>query len=559
MNNNSFKALERSFNQQRGGKLPQSRFMSSICQPVVRAWGNEEGGSTVGDRTEGGPSRSNTMPQADHEVSHENDSRERPGNGRFGGTTRVDSMGSSNDDREPFQPPSSPTKGQFSKTDDAFISDFYVFMPYLHFEIFQKQKEMSDYYKHFADIQKLGNDVRTGPSNERDIALLKAHLNTSDHALHIRRTLDQSFYHHTDTDARDGGQVIHRFQKHILEHNANESKILMVDQLWMWILGEKMVVTAFPPRWDQPKNDHLNLLDYVLSIIDLGNRGPIKSVYELAMIISGRCYGAYDRHGVGSEDPHFLDMFEGWISAAMDDEVKLFDFFMQDSARASEWVRNPHSLREVKRREDKARKKRPPKREREPGFKVIRMRKPAYPSTEETFVENLLDIGWETKLVEEVKDIKDELGMLSLIFERQEYVRQGIRDAIESIRAQNKFKPWPALAQQKFKNACEDHERTISQPAKDIDRMKKQVDGLYDSVRDLLDLKQKHANAIEARYAREQTDDTSRQGKTLTVFTTVTTIFLPLSFIAAFFAINIRELPHDEKDQQVMSIGYVSK
>lgn len=76
----------------------------------------------------------------------------------------------------------------------------------------------------------------------------------------------------------------------------------------------------------------------MLSIIELGNREPIRSVYELAMIISGRCYGAYDRHGVGSEEPHFLDMFEGWIGAAMNDEVKLFNFFKQDSNNASEWV-----------------------------------------------------------------------------------------------------------------------------------------------------------------------------------------------------------------------------
>lgn len=94
------------------------------------------------------------------------------------------------------------------------------------------------------------------------------------------------------------------------------------------------------------------------------------------------------------------------------------------------------------------------------------------------------------------------------------------------------------------------------------ERMKSQADGVYESVRDLLDLKQKHANAIEARYAREQTDDTSRQGKTLTVFTTVTTIFLPISFIAAVFAIDMNHLPgapQGEDGKPVLSLGFVSK
>lgn len=44
------------------------------------------------------------------------------------------------------------------------------------------------------------------------------------------------------------------------------------------------------------------------------------------------------------------------------------------------------------------------------------------------------------------------------------------------------------------------------------------------------------------------------------VFTIVTVIFLPLSFVAAFFAINVKEFPHpaDANGQQEMSLSYVS-
>ena len=68
----------------------------------------------------------------------------------------------------------------------------------------------------------------------------------------------------------------------------------------------------------------------------------------------------------------------------------------------------------------------------------------------------------------------------------------------------------------------------------------------------MLTSRQKHANAMQAT-------ETQRQGKTLMVFTIVTVIFLPLSFLAAFFAINITGLPHDEHGHPNMSIGYVSK
>jgi hypothetical protein len=130
----------------------------------------------------------------------------------------------------------SPMKSR-GQPDDAFISDFYIFMPYLHFETADNFQEMCKFRKHFAGKQPLPNHqvLRDGP-NERDIALYDAHLNSPEHSLHIRRTLDQSFYRHINTDARDRDQVIHRFQKsfHESSRKHDESKILMVDQLWMW-------------------------------------------------------------------------------------------------------------------------------------------------------------------------------------------------------------------------------------------------------------------------------------------------------------------------------------
>ena len=258
-------------------------------------------------------------------------------------THTVTSLGSSNDERESSNRPMSPTSSKRPE-EDASISDFYIFMPYLHFETYGQHREMTKQYKRIANVAVAEPAVKKttkGHSSEKDLALLEAHLDTPEHSLHIRRTLDQSFYHHVNTDIRDNDQVIHRFQEDILKCDHDDAKIIMVDQLWMWVIGKRLIVTSFPERWNQPKTDPANLLEYVLSIIELDNRDPIRGVYELAMIISGRCYGAFDRHGVGSEEPHFLDMFEGWISAAMDDEVKLFNFFKQDSGNASRWLRNP--------------------------------------------------------------------------------------------------------------------------------------------------------------------------------------------------------------------------
>ena len=45
----------------------------------------------------------------------------------------------------------------------------------------------------------------------------------------------------------------------------------------------------------------------------------------------------------------------------------------------------------------------------------------------------------------------------------------------------------------------------------------------------------------------------------MTVFTVVTVIFSPLSFITALFAVNITELPHDSAGNQQMSLSFVLK
>jgi hypothetical protein len=151
------------------------------------------------------------------------------------------SAGSGNEERELSDPPKSPIKTSLNSKDDAFISDFYVFMPYLHYETYGQQKDMSVYFKHSAGIKPTTKDSKVpksddwkGQRKERDVMLLRAYLNSPEHSLHIRRTLDQSFYHHVNTDTRDDDQVIHRFQEGILKHNRYDSKILMVDQLWMW-------------------------------------------------------------------------------------------------------------------------------------------------------------------------------------------------------------------------------------------------------------------------------------------------------------------------------------
>lgn len=130
----------------------------------------------------------------------------------------------------------------------------FMFAPYLHFETDARRREMQ---AAMAAVQRA--DLPAGESrrivttleadrkalqNEPDyVALIKAHLPKT---LHIRRTLDQSFYRTIETNLRDTDQVVYRYGKSLVEQGhccLDDVKVLMVDQLWMWILGDDLLVT----------------------------------------------------------------------------------------------------------------------------------------------------------------------------------------------------------------------------------------------------------------------------------------------------------------------------
>ena len=181
-----------------------------------------------------------------------------------------------------------------------------LFMPYLHYETHQKRKLMSDAIKRATTIP----DRVCGPDLgfTCDEMLIQAYLQST-HNLQIRRTLDQFYYHAITTESRDTDQVVYRYTR----DRGKEKKLFMVDQLWLWILSDDLIITSFPQRWEQPKNDPLNVLDGIIEDMNSKTRAPVGSVYDLAILITGRCSGVFCRHRLGDGDYQFIDMFESSI------------------------------------------------------------------------------------------------------------------------------------------------------------------------------------------------------------------------------------------------------
>lgn len=72
--------------------------------------------------------------------------------------------------------------------------------------------------------------------------------NAPEPLLHIRRTLDQSYFLNLkDTSQRDQDQVVYRATK----GTGNHTRVVMVDQLWLWVLDERVSPSTFDIRLDE--------------------------------------------------------------------------------------------------------------------------------------------------------------------------------------------------------------------------------------------------------------------------------------------------------------------
>jgi|SRR5271155_616858 len=123
-------------------------------------------------------------------------------------------------------------------------------MPYLDWEVRLHYKSMASVIN-AANLQARladgGTKLKTSPPGQsvQEMLIMK-HLGRADPPLHIRRSLDQSFYSTaSNTSERDTDQVVSRYSWEHGQTDINHSPMLMVDQCWMWILNNCELNTKF--------------------------------------------------------------------------------------------------------------------------------------------------------------------------------------------------------------------------------------------------------------------------------------------------------------------------
>ncbi|KAL4893532.1 hypothetical protein BDV59DRAFT_177559 [Aspergillus ambiguus] len=362
--------------------------------------------------------------------------------------------------------------------------------------------------------------------------------------IHIRRTLDQYGYPHLrSTVARDDDQILWKRTRKATNLNDYhpsiplqaktrsldtflDGKVLMVDQLWLWIVDEKTVVTFFPKQeattTDEKVYEQANLFNSIYNELngDLATRfetagdfAALIVLHTVTILLDQALY----------RDLQVLRIFEESISILTESVTKSFKKFRNRPAfiiRSGEYNKDATGRRmKASERDDRDRR---------------------------LVMQNREDLS----VLLELKDIVDELHTIMKLLEEQ----------TATVKIMAKY----------FKDKG-DGRAFIGSALSRLGQCHSQVVGMIDNanaaqkeVGNLLDLKQTQATIDGThldRWQAEMTEETHIQSRSLVVFTVFTVIFMPLSFFTSLFGINVREWSGEQTNltmAQMLSIAGTS-
>lgn len=398
--------------------------------------------------------------------------------------------------------------------------------PYLHWDTFknlQKRAVIIKKRRQQPHPRPIAQDVALGSSLEHKVLWL--HL-TCDRPVHGRRTLDQYGYPSLrNTSVRDGDQVLYKRTKadsdksrpkedhkhkyrplgrRSVAAGANgdlnmdptltdeDARVLMVDQLWLWVIDNQTVVTFFAAK-EKDDNDP-----------GLSREGDLRS--EIYQDINGdyasQCVDPYDFaalavfHAIKALLERTTDsnlqvfrIFEEYISILTEQQTSSFKHF-----------RNNHRFEN------------------------------ATDNNAQSHIDNRKDLD----ALLELRDIEDELKTIDKLIKEQQTC---VSDMIHQYRELNAkhVKGINGI------NFLLEVQHFLMEHKEQVDAMLKSAIAAQKAFKELLDMKQKQANILEAHLAREQTEVAAEQSRSVMIFTIFTIIFLPLSFFASVFGINSRQ------------------
>lgn len=327
-------------------------------------------------------------------------------------------------------------------------------------------------------------------------ALLRNYL-FAEKPLHLRRTLDQSYYTSlSDTKVRDEDQVAERHalrQKHWDPRERIDPCLLMVDQLWLWALERDTIITCFPRSWNHGDMDGFKGSDLFGQLRYRIERKCNDDKVEpgrvrIGKLISETCAQYLRTLSEISKCHQFMRFFDESLKQVKDEKSRIH-------RKISSELRNDST------------------------------------DYDETF----LKIDKEFRVLGEVMDITDEIVMILNVIDIQRQVLTKFE--ADFPRKRNEFR---SAQRPKIEPGTDPGKQSppkweifekLETERKSWVALLKTANETRDEIKDLVELKQQHATIKLAT-------DTSRQSKSILLFTLVTILFLPMSTLASIFGVN---------------------
>jgi hypothetical protein len=103
-------------------------------------------------------------------------------------------------------------------------------------------------------------------------------------------------------------------------------RLLMVDQLWMWILDDHTIITCFPKRYGINRQDASGVHKAIRQRLSQIRRNHIRSAYDLALIIIDESSSLFfDRTKTDERQPQVMEIFSEAIGNMVSLEVCFLD------------------------------------------------------------------------------------------------------------------------------------------------------------------------------------------------------------------------------------------
>lgn len=304
------------------------------------------------------------------------------------------------------------------------------------------------------------------------------------------------------------------------DDGVRNGNVLMVDQMWLWVVHSDTLLSFFPKRESDPIEGPLyqqaDLRDSIFN--------------EVNVDLTRQCENALDLAALAA-----LHAVSVLLDRASHPDLEVFRIFDEAISVLTEKLTNSLKTFRVEGFKDKASSYTPV--ENKEGSIRARHKEEGRRAEEEN--------RDNTSALLELRDLEDELLVLLQLFDRQYAVLSSMLTAYNS----------PAL-----------HDRThhgrafINEALRLVGGYKRQTLDMADRVRStrddydkLLQMVQRQSQVDEVRLSRLHADLASAQSRSVMIFTVFTVIFLPLTFFTGLFGMNAKEW----EDEGLPTLGFI--